>query len=129
MRTIADVPSSEPLETRISQRARNELVHGNCYDKSAVTIRLLPFGGASNTLRHDSSASSGKRGDCLGSSIKELLHAKGWSQERLAERADLDRSYVAGIEVGKRNRSLKTLDQLSSALAVSMVDLFDQRDR
>ena len=61
----------------------------------------------------------------LGHRIRQLRHAKGWSQERLAERADLDRSYVAGIEVGTRNPSLKALDRLAAALAVRLSDLFE----
>ncbi len=50
---------------------------------------------------------------------------KEWSQERLAEHAGLDRSYVAGIEVGARNPSLKALDQLATALSVRLSELFD----
>jgi transcriptional regulator with XRE-family HTH domain len=49
---------------------------------------------------------------------------KGWSQERLAEYADLDRSYVAGIEVGARNPSLKALEQLAAAFSVRLSELF-----
>jgi len=48
----------------------------------------------------------------------------GWSQERLAEEAALDRSYIAGIEVGSRNPSLKAIDRLSAALKVPISALF-----
>ena len=51
--------------------------------------------------------------------------AKGWSQERLAEEADMDRSYIAGIEVASRNPSVKALERLASALSVRISDLFD----
>ncbi len=51
--------------------------------------------------------------------------AKGWSQERLAEHADLDRSYIAGIEVGARNPSLKALERLAGALSVRLSELFE----
>lgn len=61
----------------------------------------------------------------LGRRLRTLRQAKGWSQERLAERADLDRSYVAGIEVGVRNPSLKALERLASALSVRLAELFD----
>jgi transcriptional regulator with XRE-family HTH domain len=60
----------------------------------------------------------------LGRRIRQLRHAKRWSQERLAEQADLDRSYVAGIEVGTRNPSLKALDRLATALSVRLWELF-----
>ena len=61
----------------------------------------------------------------LGRRIRELRLAKEWSQERLSEHAGLDRSYVAGIEVGARNPSLKALDQLATALSVGLSELFD----
>ena len=61
----------------------------------------------------------------LGRRIRELRLAKEWSQERLAEHAGLDRSYVAGIEVGARNPSLKALDQLATALSVRLSEFFD----
>ena len=51
--------------------------------------------------------------------------AKGWSQERLAEQAELDRSYIAGIEVGARNPSLKALERLAGALSVRLAELFE----
>jgi XRE family transcriptional regulator, regulator of sulfur utilization len=60
----------------------------------------------------------------LGRRVRALRDAKEWSQERLAEHATLDRSYIAGIEVGARNPSLKALERLADALSVSLADLF-----
>ena len=54
-----------------------------------------------------------------------MRHAKGWSQERLAEHASMGRSYIAGIEVGGRNPSLKALDRLAAAFSVRLSELFD----
>jgi transcriptional regulator with XRE-family HTH domain len=54
-----------------------------------------------------------------------LRQTRGWSQERLAEHAGLDRSYIAGIEVGARNPSLKALEKLAAALSVTISELFD----
>lgn len=54
-----------------------------------------------------------------------LRETKGWSQERLAEQADLDRSYIAGIEVGARNPSVKALERLARALSVRLLELFE----
>ena len=59
----------------------------------------------------------------LGRNVRRLREAKGWSQERLAERADMDRSYITGIEVGARNPSLKALERLAAALSVQLGDL------
>ncbi len=60
----------------------------------------------------------------LGRRVRELRNARGWSQERLAEHANLDRSYVAGIELGARNPSLKAIEKLALALRMSIADLF-----
>lgn len=37
----------------------------------------------------------------------------------------MDRSYLAGIEVGARNPSVKALERLAAALAVGIADLFE----
>ena len=60
----------------------------------------------------------------LGRRIRQLRAARGWSQERLAEHAGMDRSYVAGIEVGTRNPSLKAIEKLAAALRVPLSALF-----
>jgi transcriptional regulator with XRE-family HTH domain len=62
----------------------------------------------------------------LGQRIRELRDAKGWSQERLAEAAYLDRSYLAGIERGLRNPSVRSLLKIANALKVQMRDLFGE---
>jgi transcriptional regulator with XRE-family HTH domain len=62
----------------------------------------------------------------LGRRVRDLRHERGWSQERLAEEADLDRSYVAGIEVGARNPSLKALERLAGAFRLQLVKLFEE---
>ena len=62
----------------------------------------------------------------LGRRVRALRDAKGWSQERLAEQAEMDRSYIAGIEVGARNPSVKALERLATALSVRLPELFDE---
>jgi transcriptional regulator with XRE-family HTH domain len=62
----------------------------------------------------------------FGRRIRQLRNARGWSQERLAERASLDRSYIAGIEVGARNPSLKAVARLADALDVRLPELFQE---
>jgi transcriptional regulator with XRE-family HTH domain len=63
----------------------------------------------------------------LGARIRDLRDAKGWSQERLAETAYVDRSYLAGIERGLRNPSIRSLLKIANALRVHMRDLFAER--
>ena len=52
----------------------------------------------------------------FGQRIKELRLAKGISQEKLAEVSDLDRTYIPGIEAGKRNVSLVVVEKIAKAL-------------
>lgn len=61
----------------------------------------------------------------LGRRVKALRDEKGWSQERLAEAAEMDRSYLAGIEVGSRNPSVKALERVALALSVPIGALFE----
>jgi transcriptional regulator with XRE-family HTH domain len=65
--------------------------------------------------------------DDVGTRIRDLRDAKGWSQERLAEAAYVDRSYLAGIERGLRNPSIRSLLKIANALRVHMRDLFTER--
>jgi len=60
----------------------------------------------------------------LGRRVRELRDAKGWSQERLAEEAYMDRSYLAGIERGLRNPSVRNLLKIASALGTTVRELF-----
>lgn len=61
----------------------------------------------------------------LGARVRRLREAKSWTQEVLAERADLDRSYIAGIEAGLRNPSVKAAAKLARGLGVSLSELFE----
>ena len=50
---------------------------------------------------------------------------KGLSQEALANECELDRTYIASVENGKRNISIVNLEKISKALKVSLSDFFD----
>ena len=54
----------------------------------------------------------------LGSNVRKLREAKGWSQEDLGEKSDLHRTYVSGIERGVRNPTLTIIFKLAGALGV-----------
>ena len=60
----------------------------------------------------------------MGSRVRQLREAKEWTQEALAERADLDRSYIAGIETGLRNPSVKAMSKVAHGLGTSLSELF-----
>ncbi len=58
--------------------------------------------------------------------MRHLRYRLGISQETLAERADLHRTYIAGIEGGVRNVTLKSINKLARALQVSCATLLSQ---
>ena len=61
----------------------------------------------------------------VGCRIKCLRSQLGLSQEKLALKADLDRTYLAGVESGKRNVTISSLEKIVIALGCSMKDFFD----
>lgn len=56
--------------------------------------------------------------------IKSLRIAKGYSQERFALKIDMDRTYYASVEGGKRNISLKNIKKIADGFEVSLEELF-----
>jgi transcriptional regulator with XRE-family HTH domain len=61
--------------------------------------------------------------------IKSLRRAQGWTQEELAERAAIQRSYLADLERGFRNPSVRTLVRVANALGVALAALFEDRPK
>jgi len=59
----------------------------------------------------------------FGPVIRRLRAERGWSQEHLAEQADLNRSYVGEIERGDAMPSLETADKLAQALGTRLSEL------
>ncbi|KSV17373.1 DNA-binding protein [Dehalococcoides mccartyi] len=60
----------------------------------------------------------------FGERIRDLRKKAGVSQEELADRASVHRTYLGGIERGERNPSLKNIYAIAQALKVSLSDLF-----
>jgi transcriptional regulator with XRE-family HTH domain len=56
----------------------------------------------------------------LAENLRRLRRERGWSQEELAARSDLDRSFIAHVEREARNISLDNLEKLADAFAVSV---------
>lgn len=61
--------------------------------------------------------------------IRALREERGWSQEKLAERADLNRSYVGEIERGLVTPSLVTVDKLALSFELSASSLLARCER
>lgn len=59
----------------------------------------------------------------LGRKIRLLRQSRGWTQEMLAEYADLHVSYVVLLEKGSSRATIETLEKLASAFNISISDL------
>jgi two-component system response regulator len=62
----------------------------------------------------------------LGATIRTQRSALGISQEELAYRADLHRTYVSDVERGTRNPSVESIQKIAQALEISVAMLFEQ---
>lgn len=60
----------------------------------------------------------------VGSRIRELRTAARLSQEKLALAADIDRTYIASVENGKRNISIVNLEKIVKALDCTFAIFF-----
>lgn len=52
----------------------------------------------------------------VGLAVQRLRTEKGWSQEELADRAQLHRTYISGVERGVRNPTVTVLEKIAKAL-------------
>lgn len=60
----------------------------------------------------------------FGDRIRELRKEKQLSQEELAFKAGVHRTYLGSIERGERNPSLRNISAIAAALGISLSDLF-----
>jgi len=60
----------------------------------------------------------------FGEKIRKERMRLGWSQEELAERAGVHRTYIGMIERAEKNITLKNIDKIARAINIRMVDLF-----
>jgi len=61
----------------------------------------------------------------FGNRVKQLRLEKGLSQEALAHKADIDRTYLPGIEKGTRNASIKVAYRIAVALEITLAELLN----
>jgi transcriptional regulator with XRE-family HTH domain len=64
----------------------------------------------------------------VGARIKELRHKLELSQEALAFKAEIDRTYVSDVENGRRNISMELLEKIIVALEVSFTEFFTTKE-
>ena len=60
----------------------------------------------------------------FGNKIRELRKEKNLSQEELAEKANLHRTYIGMIERAEKNITLINIEKLAKALNINIKDLF-----
>lgn len=60
----------------------------------------------------------------FGQRVQTLRKERGLSQEKFALLVDMDRTYYASVESGKRNISLVNIKKIADGLGVSLSDLF-----
>ena len=60
----------------------------------------------------------------FGERIKRLRQSKGVSQEKFAISIDMDRTYYASVENGKRNISIVNIEKIAKGLDISLEELF-----
>jgi transcriptional regulator with XRE-family HTH domain len=59
----------------------------------------------------------------LGERIRQKRKSLNWTQEDLADKAEVDRSYVGGVERGERNLTFTVLCQICAALNCDVAEL------
>jgi transcriptional regulator with XRE-family HTH domain len=64
----------------------------------------------------------------VGQRIRELRHQLELSQEALAYKAEVDRTYMTDVENGRRNISIEILEKIITALEVSFTEFFNSKE-
>ena len=60
----------------------------------------------------------------FGERVKLLRKNKEMSQEKFALKIDMDRTYLASVESGKRNVSIENIEKIAKGLEISLEELF-----
>lgn len=66
--------------------------------------------------------------EALALNLKTLRHARGMSQEELAHRAELDRTYISSLERCVYSASIDVVDRLAGVFGVDATDLLRRPD-
>ena len=64
----------------------------------------------------------------FGLRVQQLRKETGLSQEKFALSIDMDRTYLASVEAGRRNISINNIKKIVDGLNMSIRDLFDEID-
>lgn len=61
----------------------------------------------------------------FGLKVQLLRKERGLSQEKFALSIDMDRTYFASVEAGKRNIAIKNIQKIADGLGISLSELFE----
>jgi transcriptional regulator with XRE-family HTH domain len=61
----------------------------------------------------------------LGRRIRALRTERGLSQRKLSLMLGIDRSYIIGIELGRKNPTVDSLEKIAAGLGVTLSELFE----
>ena len=99
---------------------------GNYQPKTIVYHTNVEYIAWLNTL-HPGSALGMKLRVQLGLNVQEARRSKGFSQETLAHRADIDRGYIGKIENAKHAASIDMVEAIAEALGIEAQELLKPR--
>ncbi len=63
---------------------------------------------------------------CYGQAVRKIRLEQGISQEELADRCGLHRTYISDIELGKRNLSLENIERIAISLNKTLSEFFKE---
>ena len=61
-----------------------------------------------------------------GQAVRKVRLEQGISQEELADRCGLHRTYISDVEIGKRNISLENIERIAISLNRTLSDFFKE---
>lgn len=61
----------------------------------------------------------------FGATVRKLRSQQGLSQEQLAEKANLHRTYIGMIERGEKNITLENIEKIAKALGITLAELMN----
>lgn len=62
----------------------------------------------------------------LGANVRKAREQRGWSQEELADRSGIHRTYISGVERGARNPTIEIIAAIATALELPVVKLVEE---
>jgi ribosome-binding protein aMBF1 (putative translation factor) len=65
-----------------------------------------------------------QKSNSFGEAVRKARTAIGLTQEELADRSGLDRSYIGGVERGERNPTLTVIEKIAKGLGLTLAELF-----